>query len=150
VLLTSAAANYRTVCRAYTGPLFISKLAIVDEEADESEFWFRIIRKTELQSSVAVSTLEQEAHELASIFSVSLRTARKNHRRRREKENSRHSQTRYSANLPISQWSFIPQRLHGIHPGSAMRGQQPRTKCDQDERNGSGHENQRIACGHLE
>jgi four helix bundle protein len=32
---TSVAANYRAVCRAYTSPLFISKLAIVDEEADE-------------------------------------------------------------------------------------------------------------------
>jgi hypothetical protein len=31
-----------------------------------------------------------------------------------------------------------------------MRGQQPRTKCDQDERNGSGHENDWIACAHLE
>ena len=38
---TSVAANYRAVCRAYTSRLFISKLAIVDEEADESEFWFR-------------------------------------------------------------------------------------------------------------
>ncbi len=48
---TSVAANYRAVCRAYTSPLFISKLAIVDEEADESEFWFRIIRKAGLRSA---------------------------------------------------------------------------------------------------
>jgi len=87
---TSVAANYRAVCRAYTGPLFVSKLAIVDEEADESEFWFRIIRKTGLQSAAAIGGLEQEAHELASIFSVSLRTARRNRRMRREKENPRH------------------------------------------------------------
>ena len=70
----------------YTYPLFISKLAIVDEEADESEFWFRIIRKTGLQNGVAVSGLEQEAHELASIFSASLRTARLNRRKGRKKE----------------------------------------------------------------
>src|SRR5688572_209637 len=81
---TSAAANYRAVCRAYTSPLFISKLAIVDEEADESEFWFRIIRKTGLRSAASVSSLEQEAHELASIFSASLRTARLNAQKRRE------------------------------------------------------------------
>ena len=48
---TSAAANYRAACRGYTRPIFVSKLAIVAEEA-------------------------QEAHELASIFTASLRTAR--------------------------------------------------------------------------
>jgi len=81
---TSVAANYRAVCRAYTNPLFISKLAIVDEESDESEFWFRIIRKAGLRSATTVIQLEQEAHELASIFSASLRTARDNARNRRK------------------------------------------------------------------
>jgi four helix bundle protein len=81
---TSVAANYRAVCRAYTSPLFISKLAIVDEEADESEFWFRIIRLAGLKRAEAVEDLEQEAHELACIFSASLRTARSNARKRRE------------------------------------------------------------------
>jgi four helix bundle protein len=83
---TSVAANYRAVCRAYTRPLFTSKLAIVDEEADESEFWLRIIRKCGLKHAAAVMTLEREAHELASIFHASLRTARKNRRRRRDCE----------------------------------------------------------------
>jgi len=81
---TSVAANYRAVCRAYTSPLFIAKLAIVDEEADESEFWFRIIRETGLQTANTVNSLEREAHELACIFSSSLRTARSNARKRRE------------------------------------------------------------------
>jgi four helix bundle protein len=89
---TSVAANYRAACRAYTTPLFVSKLAIVDEEADESEFWCRIIRKTGLQSVFAVSGLEQEAHELASIFSASLRTARRNRRRRRHKPGKENSE----------------------------------------------------------
>lgn len=80
---TSVAANYRAACRAYTDGLFVSKLAIVDEEADESEFWFRIIRKTGLQTSTAVSSLEQEAHELACIFSASLKTARINRQARK-------------------------------------------------------------------
>ncbi len=73
---TSVAANYRAACRAYTRPLFVSKLAIVAEEADESELWLRIIRRTGLQAGPAVAPLEQEAHELASIFTASLRTAR--------------------------------------------------------------------------
>ena len=73
---TSVAANYRAACRAYTRPLFVSKLAIVSEEADESELWLRIIRRTGLQAATAIGPLEQEAHELASIFTASLRTAR--------------------------------------------------------------------------
>ena len=52
------------------------KLAIVSEEADESELWLRIIRRIGLQDAAAVAPLEQEAHELASIFTASLRTAR--------------------------------------------------------------------------
>ena len=73
---TSVAANYRAACRAYTRPPFVSKLAIVSEEADESELWLRIIRRTGLQSVASLGPLEQEAHELASIFTASLRTAR--------------------------------------------------------------------------
>lgn len=60
------------------------KLAIVDEEADESEFWCRIIRKSGLKTAAVVNVLEQEAHELAYIFSASLRTARANATKRRE------------------------------------------------------------------
>ena len=81
---TSVAANYRAACRAYTDGLFVSKLAIVDEEADESEFWFRIIRKSGLQMVLAIGDLEQEAHELACIFAASVRTARMNLRKRRK------------------------------------------------------------------
>ena len=73
---TSVAANYRAACRAYTRPLFVSKLAIVSEESDESELWLRIIRRTGLHTEATVGPLEQEAHELASIFTASLRTAR--------------------------------------------------------------------------
>ena len=54
----------------------MTELAIVSEEADESELWLRIIRRTDLQNSAIVAPFEQEAHELASISTVSLRTAR--------------------------------------------------------------------------
>jgi four helix bundle protein len=53
---TSVASNYRAACRAFTRPLFVSKLAIVAEEADESEFWFGVILKTGLSVSSAATT----------------------------------------------------------------------------------------------
>jgi four helix bundle protein len=83
---TSVAANYRAACRAYTSPSFIAKLAIVDEEADECELWFRIIRETGMQTDQTLSKLEREAHELACIFGASLRTARSNAGKRREEK----------------------------------------------------------------
>ena len=84
---TSVAANYRAACRGYTRPIFVSKLAIVAEEADESELWLRILRRTGLQSAAAIAPLEQEAHELASIFTASLRTARGQRKRPAEPRN---------------------------------------------------------------
>ncbi len=36
---SSVAANYRSACRARSKAEFISKLGIVLEESDESEFW---------------------------------------------------------------------------------------------------------------
>ena len=62
--------------RWHTRPLFISKLALVAEEADESEFWLRLVTKTGLQDERTAAPLEREAHELASIFVASLRTAK--------------------------------------------------------------------------
>jgi four helix bundle protein len=39
----SVAANYRAVCRARSRPEFLTKLAIVIEEADESAFWLELL-----------------------------------------------------------------------------------------------------------
>jgi four helix bundle protein len=38
---TSIAANYRAACRAKSTADFVSKLAIVEEEADETLFWLK-------------------------------------------------------------------------------------------------------------
>ena len=73
---TSIAANYRAACKAHTRPLFVSKLALVAEEAEESEFWLRLVIKTGLQDESTTAPLEREAHELACIFVASLRTAK--------------------------------------------------------------------------
>lgn len=40
---TSVAANYRAVCRAKSTADFINKLKIVEEEADESQFFLEFI-----------------------------------------------------------------------------------------------------------
>ena len=74
---TSVASNYRATLLAQTKPAFISKISIVIEETDESEFWLQFIIDERLLEKDRVFSLLNEAHELASIFIVSRRTAQK-------------------------------------------------------------------------
>ncbi|MEX0646686.1 MAG: four helix bundle protein [Balneolaceae bacterium] len=74
---TSVAANYRAACHAQSIASFIAKLSIVIEEADETEFWLEFIIDEKLKPKKLVEPLRKEAHELASIFIVSRKTAQK-------------------------------------------------------------------------
>ena len=76
---TSVAANYRAAKHGQTKAVFISKISIVIEESDESEFWLEIIEENHLiNKDPEVNRLKNEAHELASIFIKSRMTAQKN------------------------------------------------------------------------
>ena len=72
---TSVAANYRAALLAQTKAAFISKISIVVEEADETEFWLEFIMDEKLIQSRKVLPLFNEAHELSSIFITTRRTA---------------------------------------------------------------------------
>jgi len=72
---TSVASNYRATLLAQTKAAFISKISIVIEEADESEFWLEFIMDENLLEKSKVFPLLNEAHELTSIFVVSRRIA---------------------------------------------------------------------------
>jgi len=74
---TSVAANYRATLHSQTKASFVSKISIVVEEADESEFWLEFIMDENLLARERVLPLFNEAHELTSIFIVSRRTAQK-------------------------------------------------------------------------
>ncbi len=75
---TSVAANYRAALMAQTKPAFISKISIVIEEADESEFWLEFIIDEKLMTDEMILPLFNEAHEITSIFITTRRTAQKN------------------------------------------------------------------------
>ena len=75
---TSVAANYRAACIAQTKAGFISKLSIVIEESDESNFWLEFIIDEGLLTKNKVKPLLQESEELTAIFFSSCKTARKN------------------------------------------------------------------------
>jgi len=67
---TSTGANYRAVCRARSKAEFFSKICIVVEEADETEYWMEIIKEANLSNEKEELTrLLQEANEITKIMS---------------------------------------------------------------------------------
>ena len=75
---TSVAANYSAACRALSKADFNSKLAIVEEEADEVLFWLEIINEIKLLDQTLTAPLIKEGNEKLAIVVSSINTARKN------------------------------------------------------------------------
>jgi len=73
---TSVAANHRAVCRARSRADFVSKLAVVTEEVDETVFWLELLIDTGIVAKPRMENLLTEANELTRIFGSSLHTAR--------------------------------------------------------------------------
>jgi four helix bundle protein len=71
---TSVGANYRSACRARSTADFISKLGIVEEEADESAFWLELIIEENMLPAVKVSPLWDEANAITAIMVSSRKT----------------------------------------------------------------------------
>jgi four helix bundle protein len=74
---TSVGANYRAACRARSRKEFLAKLGIVEEEADESQFWLDLVGERGLADAERVSSLRDEACQLVAIVVSSIRTARR-------------------------------------------------------------------------
>ena len=75
---TSVGANYRSACRAKSHADFISKLGIVEEEADESLYWLELAVDAKIMVDADAAPLIKEADELTAIFTASRKTARSN------------------------------------------------------------------------
>jgi len=73
---TSVGANYRAACRARSRADFASKLAIVEEEADESAYWMELVVEADLMKKELVGPLLSEANELVAIMSASRQSVR--------------------------------------------------------------------------
>lgn len=73
---TSVGANYRASCRARSRGDFVAKLALVEEEADESLYWFELLAGLGAPAAEELRRLRQEAAELVAIVVTSTKTAR--------------------------------------------------------------------------
>ena len=74
----SVGANYRAACRGRSKADFISKLGIVEEEADESAYWMELIIEGGFMAKRRVEALLCEANELTAIMVASRISAKKN------------------------------------------------------------------------
>ena len=74
---TSVGSNYRSACRAKSIADFISKMGIVEEEADESLYWMELLIEAGIEVNIKMEALMKEAGELLSITVTSIKTARK-------------------------------------------------------------------------
>src|SRR6266498_1659581 len=78
---TSVGANYRAACRARSSADFISKMGIVEEEADESSFWVELLVDAGKLRTEKASLVLNESNELVAISVASINTARRNNTR---------------------------------------------------------------------
>ncbi len=75
---TSVGANYRAACRARSKADFVSKITIVEEEADETQYWLELLLDVGRGNRAEIKALIDEAKELTAIFTASGKTARHN------------------------------------------------------------------------
>ena len=76
---TSVAANYRA-CRGRSHAEFISKMGVVEEEADEAALWLELIVEDKLLPEKKIAPLLKEANELTAIMAASYISASRSKR----------------------------------------------------------------------
>ena len=77
---TSVGANYRAACRARSRAEFISKIGVVEEEANETAFWLELIIESKIRRAKQIAPLSDEANELVAITAASRKSAIANRR----------------------------------------------------------------------
>ncbi len=73
---TSAGANYEEACGAESRADFVHKLHITYKELRETNYWLRLIRKTELAQEHEVESLLEKSEMLIRIVGKSILTSK--------------------------------------------------------------------------
>jgi four helix bundle protein len=73
---TSVGANYRAACRARSQADFVSKIGIVEEEADETGYWVELLIESGIMKKQLLESLLKESNELTAIFTASGHTVK--------------------------------------------------------------------------
>ncbi|MDH3774460.1 MAG: four helix bundle protein [Deltaproteobacteria bacterium] len=83
---TSMGANYREANRAQSRQDFIHKIAIVEKEASETQYWLELFDASNIGDPQSLSWLLQESSELLAIFTSIGKTAKSRQKRKRDKK----------------------------------------------------------------
>ena len=73
---TSVGANYRAACRGRSTADTLSKLAIVEEEADETPYWMEMLVEADIVAEDRLRDLMNEGDELVAMTVASIKTLR--------------------------------------------------------------------------
>ncbi len=73
---TSVGANYRSACRAKSRADFVAKMGIVEEEADETSYWFELLVEAHILPQERVADLMKASDAIVAMSVASIRTAR--------------------------------------------------------------------------
>ena len=73
---TSIGANYRAACRGKSKADVISKLAIVEEEADETIYWMELLIESKIVQPSRLAELMKESNEIVAMVVASIKTLR--------------------------------------------------------------------------
>ncbi len=73
---TSVGANYRAACRGKSTADILHKLAIVEEEADESLYWLELLIESEIVTEKKLSVLTSDISEIVAMTVSSIKTLR--------------------------------------------------------------------------
>jgi four helix bundle protein len=71
---TSVGANYRSATRAQSSAHMVSKLAIVEEEADECIYWLELLVQSGIVTVDSVHELRREASQIVAMTVASKKT----------------------------------------------------------------------------
>ena len=73
---TSVGANYRSACRGKSTADVLAKLAIVEEEADETVYWLELLVEARIVAESRVTALLKESNEIVAMTVASIKTLR--------------------------------------------------------------------------
>jgi four helix bundle protein len=74
---TSIGANYRAACRGKSKADVIAKLALVEEEADESLYWLDLLAESGIIKQEKLSSLAKETEGILAMTVASIKTLRR-------------------------------------------------------------------------
>ena len=74
---TSVGANYRAACRGKSTADVLSKLAIVEEEGDETGYWLELLIEAGIVPQSQLADLLKETNEIVAMIVASIKTLRR-------------------------------------------------------------------------